>query len=325
MGGSGGGHKSGGGGSGAQSWPKYMHRSHWAMLIGATQTGDEPEKGLWSTRVSDYASEPGYVSVMRDTAETHDNSPFEGHFSYDPDTRLSNMNTDWTNHSNIVKALDDDTDFNRILDNVKTKVDALVDESTIQPLIDEFDADQTKALMTSIGRYSAGFADIGGHNSSAYIIGLALLEDEHLRQVRKFDKTLRIDAYKDKMKLYEQFSKLETSIFFNQQEQMKQSVGQKLELERMGLIAEKEQLDRDVELSIRDAQWELEVWQYGSNILAGISGAVGSPTHGIGKEADGGSKLMGALGGAASGAAAGGVFGAPGAIVGGIVGLLGGL
>ena len=325
MGGSGGGHKSGGGGSGKQSWPKYMHRSHWAMMIGAY---DEKEPGIWSTRLSDYDTEPEYKSVLRDIAESHDNSPFEGYYAYDPKLRLSSMQTEWSAFDVFTETRDDDTDINRIITNVKTKVDSLVDETTIQGVVDNYDSTQSKAHMNSIARFSAGMADIGGHNSSAYIIGLALMEDEHLRAVRKVDKDLRFEAYKDKLRLYDSFTKDEINLFNTQHELRKASVGMRMELERMSIIAEKEQSDRDVELSIRDNQWEMEVWQYGSNVLAAISGAVGSPTHAIGKEAEGGSRLQNVLGGVLSGAAGGMISGGPwaagvGGLIGGVSGLTG--
>lgn len=325
MGGGGSGQKSGGGGSGRQSWPKYMHRSHWAMLIGATQTpGEDPDKGMWSTRASDYANEPGYSSVMRDIAETHDHSPFEGQEAYDPDSRLSRMSSEWTTWATIVNALDADTDWKVLNDAADTQVDLVASSADITAVIDEVDSAQTKSLMTSVSRFSAGMSDIGMINSSAYIIGLAMLEDEHQRAVRKTNKELHLENYKQKVQMRENATKDMVRMFVGQNESKRALAATKIELERMGIVAEKEQYDRDLILAVKDAQWEVEVWQYGSNVLAGISGGMGSTQHGANSDLEGGSKLGGALSGAMAGAASGAGDGISGMITGAIGGGIGG-
>jgi len=88
-----------------------------------------------------------------------------------------------------------------------------------------------------------------------------------------------------------------------------------LEANRIKIVAMKEQTDRDAALDEEDALWDLEVFQYGANVLAAISGGTSSPKV---KEP---SALQSALGGAMSGAAAGWMIGGGyGAAIGAVIG-----
>lgn len=46
------------------------------------------------------------------------------------------------------------------------------------------------------------------------------------------------------------------------------------EIQRMGMVAEKEQHDTDILYSAKDVLWELDLYQYGANLLAAQSGGV---------------------------------------------------
>ena len=94
-----------------------------------------------------------------------------------------------------------------------------------------------------------------------------------------------------------------------------------IEANRMKIVALKEQTDTDLKYDEADATWDLEVFQYGCNVLASIGGGVASPK---GSKQPSTSQSM--IGGALSGAAAGGMIGGlPGALIGGVLGAAGGL
>ena len=98
-----------------------------------------------------------------------------------------------------------------------------------------------------------------------------------------------------------------------------------IEHNRMAIVATKEQTDRDMELDTLDATWDLEMFQYGNNVMASIAGAAIAQ----GSQIKGTSAASSVMGGALSGAAAGGML-AAGTAMGGPVGaglglILGGL
>jgi hypothetical protein len=92
------------------------------------------------------------------------------------------------------------------------------------------------------------------------------------------------------------------------------------EVNRIKIVAKKEQNDMNVKIDEQDALWNLEVFQYGGNLLAAIGGGTNTPkTPSLAQ-----SMIGGALSGAAAGAMVGGGFGAAiGGILGGAAGLLG--
>jgi hypothetical protein len=96
-----------------------------------------------------------------------------------------------------------------------------------------------------------------------------------------------------------------------------------LEAQKLRIIAYKEQFETNAEFDEQDAKWDLEVFQHGANIMAGIAGGVG---QNMPKKSKVASALGGALAGAAMGAmampAAPYIGAAIGAVVGGIAGLL---
>jgi hypothetical protein len=94
---------------------------------------------------------------------------------------------------------------------------------------------------------------------------------------------------------------------------------------RIAIVAKKEQTDADIQIDDKDALWDLEVFQYGGNLLASIGGGTSS-SKGPSLAA---SVIGGALGGAAAGAYVGSVIPglgtAAGAVIGGVLGAAGGL
>ena len=93
------------------------------------------------------------------------------------------------------------------------------------------------------------------------------------------------------------------------------------DVNRIKIVAKKEQYETDLEIDSNDALWDLEIYQYGANLLACIGGGTMVPKNRSNKTGS-------AIGGGLSGAAMGGVMGAakgsyfswPGALIGGVLG-----
>ncbi len=105
------------------------------------------------------------------------------------------------------------------------------------------------------------------------------------------------------------------------------SVAMRVEIDRISLIAQKEQIDSDMDLATKHHLWDLEIFQHGANLLAAIQGGTGTPGTGPGPVRAGsasviGGTLSGAAAGAMMGSAVPGVGTAIGAAVGGIAGYL---
>ena len=91
------------------------------------------------------------------------------------------------------------------------------------------------------------------------------------------------------------------------------------------MVSLKEQVSEDISIDHSEALWDLELFQYGSNLLAGIGGGTVSPGSRPSQAGGSRSAIGGALSGAAAGAMAGSTFGPYGMAIGGAIGAIGGL
>ena len=170
------------------------------------------------------------------------------------------------------------------LDNFVDAVDDLQTTTDLGDKQDAFEVDSEDAHLRAINRFSSQMADINAVNSSAFIIGLALMESARQRQLTQFraemnyrDRYARIEGFKTAAVLTADYVKAR-------------------------LVADLDYIDQRVQYAMKNQLWSLELYKYASNALAGISGAVSSSE-------DKPSKISSALGGAMIGAGAGALIG----------------
>lgn len=95
-----------------------------------------------------------------------------------------------------------------------------------------------------------------------------------------------------------------------------------IDANRIKIVAKQEEYDKNLQYDRKDAVWDLEMYQYGGNVLASIAGAAIKQNEEV---STGSSVLGGALAGAAAGAVLGPVGALSGGAVAGIGAALGGL
>lgn len=149
--------------------------------------------------------------------------------------------------------------------------------------------------------------DINAVQSSAFVIGEAIIESFRDRDVAKYLSTIRMGSADRKLTAVGQMMQLMTSRIGWEGEYVKYLV----EAMRIKIVAKKEETDQNASIDEADAKWDLEVFQYGANVMASSAG--GTSTTGV----KGISKTQSAIGGAMMGGAAGYMVGAEIGSVGG--------
>lgn len=266
--GSGGG---GGGGSGAVDYPDYMETIHGNWLDGG---------GVDTLSQS--------VTDIMDAALG--NSPWTGETAYDPDTEVSNIIGAPDDLQTLVTLLSTGTTLD-------TLISEILDESRIDTAVDEFAADLDARLTAEIlPRFNAGMRDINAVVSSAFVLGRANIEENQDRQVAKFSADLHMKAFSDDairvIALKLEYQKVVSSMV--------------IEANRIKVVAKKEEVDKQLTIDEADALWDLEVFQYGANLLASIGGGTADPN--TKKPSTAASMIGGAMSGAAAGAMIGGAM-----------------
>lgn len=299
----------GGGGSGQVDYPAYMKTIH--------------NDWLDNTGVDTITSS---ITDIMNTALS--NSPFTGATAYDPTTPLSDAWTAVCAFNTVVDALDHSSDWQSVIVNAASIIDTnIIDSSYITDDVDAYrDVLDDQLTGTILTRFEAGMRDINAVQSSAFVLGRAFLEAMAVRDVAKYQAEL-------KFKLHLQRNSMVESATSNMLQNLMQRVSFEqavatlsVEAKRIHIVAKKEQTDQDLKIDEADAQWDLEVFQYGANLLAAIGGGTATPASGQKQLSTGQSAIGGALAGAAMGASIGsyaypGIGTAIGAVIGAAAGL----
>jgi len=295
----------GGGASGAVSHSAYLENVHrdWLNASGI----DTIEKSI--TEVMDSAL---------------GSSPWTNLSAYNPDADIAAYEATIVAFSALLAGLSDTADWAALYAQADLTLsgpgDALIiaDVSAYANMLD--DEINTKVLP----RFRRGMQDINAVVSSAYLIGEAIIEAFHDRDVAKYGSTLRLSVSDKRLTATDQMLQLMSRRVGWESDYVRMSV----EANRIKIVAKKEQTDQDAVIDESDAKWDLEVFQYGGNLMAAIDGGTAIPN--LAKKNAAASVIGGAMMGAASGAmvgaqmgAGGGPYGAGiGAVLGAAVGLL---
>ena len=280
----------GGGNSGKVDYPAYMKTQH----------------ETWLTALATDIT----------TARTG-NSPYYAAVAYDPTTPLAAMDTAVCAFNTVVDVLNNETDWDSAMTQAKTTIDALISDTYINADVDAFaDKLDDQVDNVTIPKFQRGMQDINAVQTSAFALGEALIYGMRDRDVAKYTSDLRLKSSLMRNELIvksasEMLQALLTRVDFE-----KNVAHYTLEYNRMFIAAKKDQTDQDYEFDDLDAKWDLEMFQYGGNMMASIAGAATN------QGTKGASKTASAIGGALSGAAAGMAVGGPtGAAIGGALGL----
>lgn len=311
--GSSGGSSGGGGSSGSVDYPTYLKEAHQDWL---NHTG------------VDFVSK-SIVDVLN---EALDNSPFFGLSAYDPASNILTMRNNLDDIKTLVNALDWELDFEDVYAKGVELVDTYINPET---RISSVVSAHTNMLESEFNSkiyplFEAGMRDAGAVMTSAFVIGRAMIADELGSKLDKFAAELRMQAEVKRADMINQAVSEMLRILVQKVELTRAWAAMTIDTERLIIAAYGDQNTEDKAIDVADAKWNLELWQYGANLLAAIGGGTAVPQKMEGNQ------MARIIGGGLSGASAGALIGSRvggeggyggliGAGIGGIAGLLGGM
>jgi hypothetical protein len=235
------------------------------------------------------------------------NSPYAAAVAYDPDTDLAAMDAIVSDFEDLVDLLSNGTPLN-------TLINEIVSEDRIDDQVAQFTASLDDKLLTqAYPAFEAGMRDINAVQSSAFVLGRSIIEDSRLREITKFESSVRFKVHGD-----DALQVIALKL------QYQGAVAQTLaESKRIKIVVKNEETNLGMDIDDKDARWDLETFQYGANMMASPAGGTampGTPKVGMGKTQ---STVSGAMAGAAIGTQVDPGYGtAIGAVVGGVAGYL---
>ena len=203
----------------------------------------------------------------------------------------------------------------------------MLDDQVIIEQVQAFSRRASYERNNAVRRFSGQMADVNAVQGSAYMLGVALIEAQHIQSVDEYQAELNNQLLRDGVQSYirmytaELTSAVQIEIQNRQNNQQvlitaqqimasmlqnkvqfQQAMTQmKAEIERIFMVAEAEYTGNEADIANRFAQWDFKVYNMATNVLGGMGGGQRLP-EGTSKA---GSAIGGALSGAASGAASG--------------------
>lgn len=322
-----------------------------------------------------------FISVMESSLTTN---PLDSLSYTDPATDWGEVETEYASLNTQVDSLDATTDWGAIVDGAVAKVDTagvlndidiatlisnaqteakndlqaavekaltMIDDVLVEKAVEGYARAREKDRHRVKTQYKANMSSISAERSSAYALGLALLELDFQRELGQYEAEFSNNLYQQGIQFFSRAltvqieSRLRAEItdkqardsILNQHTQvmlqyrqfsveMKKALTSVLaEVKRIGFVMDSEYVTNTADINWKHSTWDLEVYQRGLNVLGGLGGGQFVP--------DGPSKAGSAIGGALQGAALGtqlgsvvpGLGNAVGAIGGGLLGLASGL
>lgn len=306
MGSSGGGNSAGGGGATASPWLQYIHQE-WLF---------HPTKPIDKTM----------TECLNDALASN---PLTGLSAYDPDTALAAITSAVSDLKTAVDAMSWHTDFDAVFVAAADIIDTVVSPAAH---ISEVVTQHTTDLMNEYNNkllpaFNAGMRDIGGILTSAFVIGRANILSDITDKTSRFQSELTLQAENKRADMITQATSEMLRLFVQKIEFIRTWSALVSDLHRLQIAAKSDQATEDKVIDVSEAKWPLELWQYGGNLLAAVSGGTVAPN-----KVDG-NQMARIIGGGLSGASAGALIGSRiggesgggyGAILGGIAGLLAG-
>lgn len=294
----------GGGGSGAVSHSAYLEAIHWEWLSHSGLDGIESS-----------------IDTIMNSALG--NSPWTGLSAYNPDADIAAYEAVIADLGVLLGGLDEAVDWAALYAQAELTLNGVAEAAIIADaaaFASILDADLNVKILP---RFRRGMQDINAVVSSAFVLGEAVIEGFRDRELAKYTSGLRLDSKARVLTATEMMVQMAGRRITWNEDYVKTFI----EAQRIKLVAKKEETDRNAEIDEADAKWDLEVFQYGGNLMAAIGGGTAIPNM-AGKN-----KTASVLGGAMSGAAGGAMIGnavpgigtAVGAVVGGILGAASGM
>jgi len=257
-------------------------------------------------------------------------APYTGLTAYDVSADITAMEVAISNFQTIVTAMDQHADFDTIFANAVAVVDANIAPETyiVARTTAHATALDNEINTKVIPRFNAGMRDINAVQTSAFVIGRAIIEVDRNDKVDKFMADMRFQADMKRDTLIQNAAAEMVRIYLQKAEFSRVIAAFTMDEKRIAIAAEHDEKTEIKALAADKARWPLEVYKYGANMLAGVGGGVTSsvPMDGNKTARIIGSGLSGAVAGAMVGSqiSPGGEGAGYGALIGGIAGLLGG-
>lgn len=290
------------------TYPTYLQGAHAAILTGTDYT-------VPITNFGDYGN---VFDSMVAASSGVGGSPYAAIEAYDPSEDLEAVQARYDAWTEELDAIDVEQLIADWATASTTAANFTVPTSEIDNAVDAFEARSQAAFMRNVSRFASGMWDIGAVMTSQYGMGLASMELDRQEQLNDMDSRLRLLAERERFETSRTFTGEMARLYLTKLQEQRAGIGGQLDIARIGSALYQDQIGINLGYEIKDATWDLELFQAGINSIGGLAGAL--QTY---KSQTGGERLAAAITTSGSfGLQVGTALGSPAAGVIGGVGLL---
>ena len=256
-----------GGGTAVSSYPSYLQYVHSAMLTGTdgvTTPGALADANQWGN----------VLDAMLAATAGIGGSPYAAVTAYDPSDDIQLVQDRYDEWAADIDAIDPNTLMTDWVGDAVTLATTLVPTAEIDDAVNAFEARSQAAYMRNVSRFASGMFDIGAVMTSQFGMGLAQMELDRQDQLNDMDARLRLLGERERSEtargLVGQFSQ----IYLSQIQEKRAGVGAQLDISRIASTMYQDQILTDLDYEVKDATWDLELFQYPMGNIGALSGAL---------------------------------------------------
>jgi hypothetical protein len=205
-------------------------------------------------------------------------NPYSAMTGYDPATDVTAMASAVTALAAVVATMNPHTDYDTYHQAAVAEIDATVAPDTyINARTQAHAAGLDSELnMKVIPRFNAGMRDINAVQTSAFVIGRAIIETERNDKVDKFMADMRYAADAKRGDLIQGATNEMIRMHLQQVELSRVVAAITIEELRLSIAAKSDYQTELKAIAADKGRWPLEVYKYGANMLASIGGGTTS-------------------------------------------------
>lgn len=266
------------------------------MPAGAIEYPDFQEKiyaDLMAHTDDSYGGTPDTINSsmidVMNTALGGSGNPWTSESSFDPTAALTptagsplaNMRDEHSSAETLIDGIDPDGasgTYSDLMGRAQSEVDSIINPSSsshVTNAVSAFEARQVLSYRRAVARFAGGMSDLNAVHSSQFVIGMALLESDMQRAVDVFEADMRIAMDRQHNAAYMQAASQIIQLYSMKLTGATNLVGLQNEISKTEIVAKSDQIQQQLSIDEHDALWDLQVFQFGGNMLASIAGAAG--------------------------------------------------
>lgn len=266
-----------GGNSGDLNFPEHMLKMHRRWMYGDYDM--DPSSASYQAVM--------HVAQAMDDASTEfgahpGRSPYykanEVH-AYDPDSELKKMDDTLATYSDIVASLQVSRRPQDWIHSAAGSIDADIFPTTyVSNLVDSFENRTYLRFARTMSRMSAGLFDVRSVQTSNFQMAWALSESEREKEVTEYELQLQQRVLELRANLTSSLAAIYMQQCTITLESNKAAMAAQVEISKLRIAAKQDEININVDFEVKDALWDLELFNYPAKWMAAISGAATIPT-----------------------------------------------